>query len=64
MQEYPDYVMVGSQVVVYRFIEKGILLFKNVQHYVKTGRLELVCGMWIESDQNLPSVEAFSCSFF
>jgi alpha-mannosidase len=34
-------------------------LFEKVKEYVKQGRLEIVGGMWIEPDANLPNGESF-----
>jgi alpha-mannosidase len=64
MEEYPDYTMVQSEAAAYNFVERvDPPLFKKIQKYVKEGRLEPVGGMWVESDQNLPSGEALSRAF-
>ena len=64
MEEYPDYTMVQSEAAAYNFVEQvDPPLFKKIQKYVKEGRLEPVGGMWVESDQNLPSGEALSRAF-
>jgi len=64
MEEFPDFTMVQSQAAVYDFVERqDPPLFTKIQKYVKEGRLEPVGGMWVESDQNMPSGEALSRSF-
>ncbi len=64
MKEYPDFTMIQSQAAVYKFVEMvDPPLFKEVQKYVKEGRLEPGGGMWTEGDTNLSSGEALSRSF-
>lgn len=64
MEEYPDYTMLQSQAAVYNFVEMvDPPLFKKIQKYVKSGRLELAGGMWTEGDANLSSGEAIVRSF-
>lgn len=64
MKQYPDFTMLQSQAAVYNFVEQtDPLLFKKIQKYVAEGRLEPVGGMWVESDQNIPSGEALTRSF-
>ena len=64
MYEFPDFTMLQSQAAVYNFVEKvDQPLFKQVQKYVKEGRLELAGGMWTEGDMNMTSGEAITRSF-
>jgi alpha-mannosidase len=64
MDEFPDFTLVQSQASVYNFVEKvDPPLLELVKKYVKTGRLEIVGGMWTEGDMNLSSGEAISRSF-
>lgn len=64
MEEFPDFTMIQSQAAVYNFVEKvDPPLFELIRKYVKEGRLELGGGMWVESDNNLPSGEALARSF-
>ena len=64
MKEFPDYTMLLSQAANYRFTEEADpALFREVKKYVAEGRLEPVGGMWVQSDQNMPSGEALSRSF-
>jgi len=63
VEEFPDFHMVQSEAAVYNFVEQvDPELFKKVQQYVKDGRIEPVGGMWVESDQNMPSGEGFTRS--
>jgi len=63
MEEFPDFHMVQSEAAVYDFVEQvDTALFSKVRKYVREGRLEPVGGMWVESDQNLPSGEGFTRS--
>jgi alpha-mannosidase len=64
MNEFPDFTMLQSQAAVYNFVEKvDPPLFKQIQKYVKEGRLEPGGGMWTEGDMNLSSGEAITRSF-
>ena len=64
MKEYPDYCLLQSEAAVYKFVEEqDPILFNEVKKYVKEGRFEPVGGMWVESDQMMPSGEALTRSF-
>ena len=64
MEEYPDYHLLQSEAVVYKMVEEqDPELFRKVKKYVKEGRFEPVGGMWVESDQQMPSGEALTRSF-
>jgi alpha-mannosidase len=64
MDEFPDFTLVQSQAAVYNFVEKvDPPLLELVKKYVKSGRLEIVGGMWTEGDMNLSSGEAITRSF-
>ena len=64
MEEYPDYHLLQSEAVVYKMVEEqDPELFSKVKKYVKEGRFEPVGGMWVESDQQMPSGEALTRSF-
>ena len=64
MQEYPDYCLLQSEAAVYKFVEEqDPELFAQVKKYVREGRFEPVGGMWVESDQMMPSGEALTRSF-
>ena len=64
MKEYPDYCLLQSEAAVYKFVEEqDPILFNEVKKYVKEGRFEPVGGMWVESDQMMPSGEDLTRSF-
>ena len=64
MEEFPDYHLLQSEAVVYKMVEEqDPELFSKVKKYVKEGRFEPVGGMWVESDQQMPSGEALTRSF-
>ncbi|HEY4953633.1 MAG TPA: hypothetical protein VII02_01980 [Gemmatimonadaceae bacterium] len=61
MREYPDFTFTMSSARAYAWMEdKYPALFKQVQERVKEGRWEIVGGMWVEPDLNLPDGEALS----
>ena len=63
IEEFPDFHMVQSEAAVYDFVERtDPEVFKKVQEYVADGHIEPVGGMWVESDQNMPSGEGFTRS--
>jgi alpha-mannosidase len=59
MREYPDFKFTMSSARDYEWIqEKYPDLFKEIQARVKEGRWEIVGGMWVECDLNMPSGES------
>ena len=59
MDEYPDFVFTMNQVVFLRWIaEHDPELFGRIGERIAEGRWELVGGMWVEPDCNLPSGES------
>jgi alpha-mannosidase len=59
MREYPDFTFTMSSAQAYVWMEeKSPALFREVQQRVKEGRWEIVGGMWVEPDLNLPSGES------
>jgi alpha-mannosidase len=59
MREYPDFTFsMGSAQTFYWMEEKYPDLFKEIQQRVKEGRWELVGGMWVEPDLNMPAGES------
>jgi alpha-mannosidase len=59
MREYPDLTFTMSSAQAYVWMEeKYPELFREVQQRVKEGRWEIVGGMWVEPDLNLPSGES------
>jgi alpha-mannosidase len=61
MQEYPDLTFTHGAPQTYAWMEeKYPSLFEQVRRRVKEGRWEVIGGMWVESDQNLPDGESFA----
>ncbi|MFC9711893.1 alpha-mannosidase [Paenibacillus sp. NPDC056933] len=59
MNEYPDYVYSQSQPLLYAFLkEHDPELYERVKKRIAEGRWELVGGMWVEPDLNIPSGES------
>ena len=61
MGEYPELTYAQSQAVTYDWIEKKHPdLFRKIQEKVKSGRWEIVGGMWVEPDCNLIAGESWA----
>ncbi len=61
MAEYPELTYAQSQAITYDWIErKHPDLFKAIREKVKSGRWEIVGGMWVEPDCNLISGESWA----
>jgi alpha-mannosidase len=61
MDQRPDFTYTQSTAAYYDWMERlspGI--FKKIQERVKDGRWEVVGGMWVEPDCNLPSGESWA----
>lgn len=59
MREYPGFLFAQSQAQAYVWMEeKYPALFREIQQRVKEGRWEIVGGMWVEPDLNLPTGES------
>ncbi|MET3940089.1 alpha-mannosidase [Paenibacillus sp. PvP094] len=59
MNEYPNYVYSQSQPLLYAFLkEHDPELYARVKQRIAEGRWELVGGMWVEPDLNIPSGES------
>ena len=59
MREYPDFKFTMSSARTYVWMqEKYPDLFAQIQQRVKEGRWEVIGGMWVEPDLNLPSGES------
>ena len=60
MDRYPELCFNQSSAQLYAWIEHDDpALFERIQSYVRAGRWELVGGMWVEPDGNLPSGESW-----
>jgi alpha-mannosidase len=59
MQDYPDFRYSQSQAVLYAAMEQNYPdLFAGMKQAVKEGKWDIVGGMWVEPDANMPSGEA------
>src|SRR5208282_4719308 len=59
MREYPDFKFTMSSARTYEWMqEKYPDLFREIQQRVKEGRWEIVGGMWVEPDLNMPAGES------
>jgi len=59
MREYPDFKFTMSSARTYSWMEEKYPdLFKEIKERVKEGRWEIVGGMWVEPDLNMPGGES------
>ncbi|MBV8051336.1 MAG: alpha-mannosidase, partial [Acidobacteriaceae bacterium] len=59
MREYPDLKFTMSSARTYEWMqEKYPELFRQIQQRVKEGRWEVIGGMWVEPDLNMPDGES------
>jgi alpha-mannosidase len=59
MREYPDFKFTMSSARTYVWIEEKYPdLFKEIQQRVREGRWEVIGGMWVEPDLNMPGGES------
>src|SRR6267143_6918563 len=59
MQEYPDFKFTMSSARTYVWMEEKYPdLFKEIEQSVREGRWEVVGGMWVEPDLNMPGGES------
>ena len=59
MREYPDFKFTMSSARAYQWMqEKYPDLFAQIKERVKEGRWEIVGGMWVEPDLNMPAGES------
>jgi len=59
MQDYPDFRYSQSQALLYQAMEEHYPeLFANMKQAVAAGKWNIVGGMWVEPDLNLPGGEA------
>jgi len=61
MREYPDLTFTMASAQAYSWMEeKYPSMFAEIQQRVKEGRWEIVGGMWVEPDLNLPDGESLT----
>ena len=59
MREYPNFKFTASTAQAYTWMEeKYPEIFKEIQQRVKEGRWEVIGGMWVEPDLNMPDGES------
>ncbi|HLW87670.1 MAG TPA: glycoside hydrolase family 38 C-terminal domain-containing protein [Terriglobales bacterium] len=59
MREYPDFRFTMSSARTYEWIEEKYPdLFKEIKQRVQEGRWEVIGGMWVEPDLNMPAGES------
>ena len=59
MRQYPGFIYAQSAAQDYVWMEEKYPdLFQEIQHRVKEGRWEIVGGMWVEPDLNMPTGES------
>ena len=59
MREYPDFKFTMSSARTYEWMqEKYPDLFKEIEQRVREGRWEIIGGMWVEPDLNMPDGES------
>src|SRR5579863_1217237 len=65
MREYPDFKFTASAAQAYVWMEeKYPAMFQEIQQRVKEGRWEVVGGMWVEPDLNMPDGESLVRQIF
>ena len=61
MREYPDFKFSMSSARTYEWMEeKYPEMFREIEQRVKEGRWEIVGGMWVEPDLNMPGGESLT----
>ena len=59
MREYPDFKFTASAAQAYEWMEeKYPAMFQEIQQRVKEDRWEVIGGMWVEPDLNMPDGES------
>jgi len=59
MREYPDFKFTMSSARTYEWMEEKYPdMFKEIQQRAKEGRWEVIGGMWVEPDLNMPAGES------
>lgn len=59
IEEYPDYIFMASQPILYKFVkEEAPEIYNEIKERIKEGRWEAEGAMYLEADCNLPSGES------
>ena len=65
MREYPEFKFTASSAQAYTWIEeKYPAMFEEIRKRVKEGRWEVIGGMWVEPDLNMPDGESLVRQIF
>ncbi len=61
MREYPDFAFTMSSARTYEWIEEKYPdMFQQIEQRVREGRWEVIGGMWVEPDLNMPDGESLT----
>ena len=61
MNEYPDFKFTMSSARTYEWMEEKYPdMFQEIQQRIKEGRWEVIGGMWVEPDLNMPAGESLT----
>ncbi len=61
MREYPDFKFTMSSARTYEWMEEKYPdMFHEIQQRIKEGRWEVIGGMWVEPDLNMPAGESLT----
>jgi alpha-mannosidase len=61
IKEFPDFIFTSACAAYYKWVEENDpVMFEEIRSRVKEGRWEIVGGMWIQPDCNIPSGESFA----
>ena len=61
MNEFPNYIFTSACAMYYEWVEKiDPEMFEEIKQRVNEGRWNIVGGMWIQPDCNMPSGESFA----
>jgi alpha-mannosidase len=61
MREFPDFTFTMASAQTYAWMEEKYPdIFREIQQRVKEGRWEVIGGMWVEPDLNLPDGESLT----
>lgn len=64
MDERPELTFIRGEAAIYRFIEEtDPQTFARIRAYVENGRWDVVGGVWVQPDTNMPATETF-CRHF
>lgn len=59
LEEYPEFIYTQSQPQAYAFVkDRYPELYAKIKQHIAAGRWEVIGGMWVEPDLNIPSGES------